>query len=227
MRSINLGSRNFKLIIAIVVGLVFATGSFFYLRAANVQGTEETIQLPVPKRDIAMYEKINPDDLKWKEYPKGADIVAAIKTPDEIAGMTAIVPLYKDIQISRRSVTDEPEILFKGKYIISVNTDSIRSAGVVTGDIVDVYWVASEQATTTGRLIARNAKVVTVSDQKVLGAQAKSTGYVQLAIRPEEAPYLVPGAIPADTHVVLVKKPNGADNKGLQKGVADGVSIPK
>ncbi len=87
-----------------------------------------------------------------------------------------------------------------------INTDSVRSAGVVTGDIVDVYWVASEQATTTGRLIARNAKIISVSGTNTLGgtsAQVKFAGSVQLTIMPAEAPYLAPGAVPGATHVSI------------------------
>lgn len=209
--------------IAIIVGLCVAGAAWLYFQAntADASKTEDMVLLTVPKKDISMYDKIEADDLKTLEFPKGSVSADAVSTPDTIIGKYTIEPLAKDKQISRRILVEDANAL-KDRYIVSVNIDTIRSADVIEGDTVDVYWVTRNEANwATGKLnnskmIARNARVVNASGIKEASSDSASkahTGYVQLAITPTEAPAMVSGSLPKDDHMVLVKKPSGPDEK--------------
>jgi len=210
------------------VGLAVAAASLYYIHGAYARADAELVKLPVPRRDIGIYETVGTGDLAWKEFSEDSVMSWAARTAEEVVGKTAAAPLAKGMQINKRCLASDPKEVYGGRYVVAVNTDYARSAGAQPGDVVDVYWVTVEQAAWVpgsgngAVLVAKDARVIGVKSRSVLMGkkeieEVQGTGVVdiiELAVKPEEAPRLVGGALPQDVHVVLVKKPGSVTEAG-------------
>lgn len=208
------------LILAVVVGLIIAGVSSYYLfRYASSR--QVTDQVPVPNRDILAYEEITSKDLVWRTIPSGGFEPGAAKTPEEVVGKIALTTLYKGEQVRLERLTDRAKFNVN-QQLVTVNIDLTRSGGgnIKSGDLVDVYWLESNQI--PGSLVARDAVVISLQDAqgRLVTGQAGGSGIsltpegqtpplpaaVTLAVKPEEVGLIVRGAWGENKNVVLVKK---------------------
>lgn len=207
----------------IAVGLSVAGGSLFYLQQSTT-AKENYVPVPVPKQDIEMNAKLERGDIVLKEFPAEAILPGTVTDQGQLIGKYAAEKLKAGWPIEADSLTGDN--IYEDKYIVVINVDYARSAGARPGNIVDVYcykyedqlWTPGQGATlvATNAIVLsvgnKNGKQYTYTEAQASGASfgmpvAQDTiGSVRLAVQPDQAPKVVPGAIPEDKHFVLVIK---------------------
>jgi len=210
-------------LVVVLIGLSVAGYSYSKL-TKYARANKATVNLPVPNRYIPPYTLIAPEDITTKPFLKGTEDQNVLTLPGEIIGKINTLPLSPDYPVHVNAVTD-PEGLWDLQFV-TVNMDVSRAAGARPGDIVDVYSIKTDQQGNwlpeNARILAVNAKVVDVTDtsgnsvfsegktvqQSVTGiikGAAPSLVY-KLAVRPEEAPGVVPGGAAKSTGIAFTKK---------------------
>jgi len=224
--------RSWPAVLALVVGTVIFGVAYAWQETSRAE-TTAAVEVPVLNRNIAAYEVITAENLELKAIKEKALDANTARDISAVLGKTAASTLYKGMPIDVRDLRSDLGGLLKDRQIVTVNMDYCRSAGVTAGDIVDVYWVNPEQSAWTPdsesarKRIAAEAIVLGVKNktgsglEAVVKGDAGGIGVVELAVRPAEAPNVVAGSLPQDTHVVLVKKPVPAAEKGGTPVVPD------
>ncbi len=230
--------RRWPLYLAILAGVAVALFSWFTLNK-QIQRTQTTVSVVVPKEDIDAFAIISPDELVIKEVLSiSADKYTARKI-HEVAGMLTTAPLYAGKPVDVRYL-EEPSEDTGNYHVVGVNIDAARAAGVKAGDVVDVYWLKPEQGAwapaQASQLIAANVRVLRVCDergqpimeeaktlQSAVGgvvAPSREPKIVYLAVRPEDVPLIIGGSAAKSTSIALVRKPlqaRGVNYGGVSK----------
>lgn len=211
--------RRWPFLLAVAVGILVALFAAKQM-IVYVNLHKETVLVPVPARTIPPYTVIGSGDLTWREVVKGGEEIGAVRDPSEAVGKIALVPLYKGEQIRKERLGDAS--LVADRQVVALNVDVARSVGgtLVPGDHVDIWWVVEGAPPGTGwQLAASDAVLLDLEDsagrsltarkQSLLGAQGEqpSTPAVAVvAVKGEDVPKVVGGALPKSTSIVLVKK---------------------
>lgn len=230
--------RMIVVVFAILIGLVCGgVGYFSFNKQLNSVGT--TINIAVPKKDIAANTVIKEEDLEVLAVPPSIVDQYTATQSQELVHMVAGVSLYKGKPIDKRSVK-QSSLNMQGKGVVGVNIDPARSAGVVEGDVVDVYWLNNHVSTEnnpaslqTNVPIARNAIVLQICDAKgspLNGSSSIQKGVatvskapiepkvVYLIISQAEVTQVISGAAPSNTNIALVKvSPDNTVEKTVQE----------
>lgn len=232
--------RNWPAYVAIIVGIIVA---FFAWKALNgqVQKTQARISIVVPKEDIDAFSVVSPEKLVVKEVLGISTDKHTAQKLNEVAGMLTTAPLYAGKPIDMRCLVKPNEDI--GKYeVVGVNIDAARAAGVKTGDIVDVYWLNSDQGTWTpaqaSQLIASNVRVLRVCDEHgqpiddnsktIQGAvnyvvtPEREPKIVYLLVKPEDVPLIIGGSATKSASIALTRKSSETFTNG---GVNGNVSL--
>jgi len=153
----------------VLTGIVLALWAWQGINK-KVVDLQRTVKVPVAARNIDTYSKIAKEDLQETDVPRTTlDSYTAIKT-EEIIGKIALAPLYQGKPIDRRSLT-LPESGAGNFYVVGINVDPARTAGVSPGDMVDVYKLPQQAATNKKDalvpvLLADNVRVLKICDDK-------------------------------------------------------------
>jgi hypothetical protein len=210
-------------ILAIVIG-VAVTGYSYYKSGGLAKPAQAYVAIPVPSTEISSYTTITRNDIVLKEYMPGTEPQGIIMEPEGLIGKVAIKNLHKDMPITPNEISDLTSL--PNLEVVSVNVDAARAAGAQQGDIVDVYWIKTDQTgQATATPVASNARVVEICDANgnptsatqsstmapVANAFKTTNGasiIYRLLIKPEEVSGVVAGGAPKNTSVALVKKFN-------------------
>lgn len=212
--------RRWPFLLAAVVGILVALFAARQM-AVYVNLHKETVQVPVPTRDIPPYSVIASTDLAWREVVKGGEEIGAVRDPSEAVGKMALVPLYRGEQIRKERLGDAASVA--DRQVVALNVDVTRSVGgmLAPGDLVDLWWAAEGAAPEAeSRLIAVDAVLLDLKDSAgrsvlvkgkpgILGQpeqQQSAPAVVVLAVRTEDVSKVVGGALPKSANIVLVKK---------------------
>lgn len=208
--------------LAIVIGIALAIYAYTSLNN-KVAETNKTVQVPVLNKDVDAYAKITQNDVVMVEFPSLSLDNYVARTPEEIANKITIAPLYKDHPVDKRNLV-EPGTDSGDYYVIGINVDPTRSAGVRPGDLVDVYRIPTTHGQDViNQLIASKVRVLKVCDEKgnpidnpttiqsaVAGAVVpkKGASIVYLAVRQSDVSKVIGGAAPKNAAIALAKRPN-------------------
>ncbi|MGB9886809.1 MAG: Flp pilus assembly protein CpaB [Moorellales bacterium] len=212
--------RRWPLLLAAAVGILVAAFAAKQM-IVFVNTHRETVQVPVPARDIPPYAIISETDLEWREIVKGGEEPGAVRDPSEAIGKVALAPLYRGEQIRRERLGDAGSIV--GRRVVALNVDVARSVGgmLAPGDLVDVWWVVEGLPPEAGwHLAAADAVLVDLKDsagRSVLARerarllqqqpeQQTAPAVAVVAVKAEEVSKVVGGALPRSANIVLVKK---------------------
>lgn len=236
------------LILGLVVVLVgLGVSGYAYSKLSRyAKASKATVNLPVPARYIPPYTLIAPEDITSKPFTKGTEDQNVLTSSGQIVGKVNTLPLTPGYPVHSNCLTN-PEGL-EDLQFVTVNMDISRSAGARPGDIVDVYSIKTDQQGNwvpgqTGTALAANARVVEVFDssgnpiytegktvqQSVAGAIKGSapTLVYKLAVKPAEAPKVVPGSGPKSTNIAFTKKFKPSEPVQPQKEVQQVESVAK
>lgn len=224
--------------VVILVGIVVTVASFVHLQSRFQP--EETLLILVPKSDIPPYTTISTSHLVEKRIPLGTETPYMVREYGNIVGKMSTTMLPAGIPVDNRLLIDEKD-LTRGRQIVTIGTDYIRSAGAQPGNTVDVYFVNPEQQpwlpTASAHLVARNAIVVSISSKDGQSLETKDSpipagtlpvnpvnqgtrGAVRLAVNPQDVPKIVAGALPENGYYVLaIKSGEEAQNARAYNGM--------
>ncbi|MTI82359.1 MAG: hypothetical protein FH756_00355 [Firmicutes bacterium] len=216
-----------KLFLASLVISIAMVGYGGYHFKNQMATAQETVQIPVPGRDLPVYYEITPGDLALKDIPAGSAGSDTLTNANDIVGKITTAPIYKGEKINRNRLTGVN--ILEGYDFVSVNVDLARAGGAVPGNRVDVYKLVldSESGITQREPVARDAIVLNVwdgqgnsiySDQsegitdKAVQAlsSTKPPAVIRLAVKPSETGQVVDGAATGKTNIVLAVK-NGKE----------------
>ncbi|MDN5375117.1 MAG: hypothetical protein PWQ39_157 [Thermacetogenium sp.] len=217
--------RRWPLYLAILAGVAVALFSWFTLNK-QIQQTQTTVSVVVPKEDIDAFAIISPDKLVIKEVLSISADKYTAREIHEVAGMLTTAPLYAGKPVDVRYL-EEPSEDTGNYHVVGVNIDAARAAGVKAGDVVDVYWLKPEQGawapTQASQLIATNVRVLRVCDergqpimeeaktlQSAVGgvvAPNREPKIVYLVVKPEDVPLIIGGSAVKSTSIALARKP--------------------
>ncbi len=144
------------------------------------------------KTDIPQGAIISPDDLGVKVVPNQFLQPGAVSSLDRIAGMTAVVPISKDEQITlsklslARSVGDLASVTPVGKRAISIPADEIASLGgmIRPGDYVDVIAMVPITVQTPEGKPATQTAVMPLFQNVLILAVGQDIGSPAMAAQP-------------------------------------------
>lgn len=242
MPIIKKGRKTLPAVLAVALGLLVAAAAWTGVMR-QVKAGQATVAVAVPRHDILAYTPIAANDLTVKMVPVLAVDGYTLRDASEADGKAAAATLYAGKPIDRRSLIDVTAGSYAaaGDVVVGVTTNAARSAGVKSGDVVDVYCLRQDQAAQTGGgvqvgiKVASDARVLRVCDDQgqplesggsdgaaggTLGGIAGAAGVgapkepkvVYLLVRAEEAPDVAPGAWDKGAVMVLVKKPYAGTN---------------
>lgn len=208
-------------ILAILVGLGLAGGSYFYMtQNARAQQDNNMITILVPNKNINMYKEIGLDDLVSKQISKNVNLQDYFTKAEDLVGKVAKYEIYKESPVPKSGIVDKSSL--KDMEFITININYVRANGANIGDIVDVYKVVQEKGeymiNENISLVLENAKVISIIDKYgntpeqnpssalPFGEKNFKLEAVKLVVQRGEARYLVPAAASQENSYVLVKK---------------------
>ncbi|MHB1418671.1 MAG: Flp pilus assembly protein CpaB [Bacillota bacterium] len=211
--------RQWPILVAVVLGLIVAGASAFYLLKFSAENQKLT-QIVVPKKEIPAYSMISADNVGLMQVPVGSVGPNVAVDPSQVLGVITTVPLYPQEQIRLERLAKK-EMADNSKFNVAVNINLTRSVGglLAPGDIVDIYFVKNEDA--PAALLATDSHVVAVLDGQGnnLANKAQSNiinntnqnqpglpAVVVVAVKPEEVAQVSRGSNEESKSVVLVKK---------------------
>ncbi|MGB9849129.1 MAG: SAF domain-containing protein [Moorellaceae bacterium] len=241
------GRKMLPAVLIIAIGVLASVAAWIGI-THQIRAGQITIAIAVPRRDIVAYVPITANDLTLKEVPAAAVDGYTVRDASEAAGKMAAVTLYAGKPIDRRDLLNSDNGNYAAGYeVVGVVTDAARSAGVKSGDVVDVYCLRVDQTAQASGVIpgikaASDARVLRVCDEQgqpidgsgenasggVIGGVAgavtggvapKTPKVVYLLVRAEEVPNVTPGAWDKGAVVVLVRKPYAGIN-GSSQGIS-------
>ena len=164
-----------------------------------------------------MHETIDSSDLKTIEVPLTMDTDFYITEASELIGKTTRIPLNENKGIPKNALLSEEEL--ENTVYVTINTKYVKTGGAKPGDIVDVYKVNIQEGEWNedriGYLIVEDALVINLTDKNGNTTQSSSKiplntnspiEVVKLAIKPEQAQFLVPASVINENGYVLVVK---------------------
>lgn len=204
---------------AISFAILATSIAFYFLYNSRGIKQENLVEIPVPKRNIVAYEKLNSENIGLKYVPVTEAVEGIVTNYEQLKGKYAGVPLKEGERISLAQLNEANEL--QNKHVVVLNTDFTRSADVKNGDIVDVYYV-DKVTSTDGRLVynqrivSSGAIVISIFDKnggsidmdipkKGVPTEVGVVGAVKLAVNPMDIPNLIGGTLPDDNHYVLAK----------------------
>lgn len=214
-------SKKIVLIVAILIGLLAGVYSWSNIQA-QISKVEETVRVVVPNSDIEVYSIITKDNLTWLNIPANMLDENTVTDPDEIIEKLTIAPLFKNKPIDKRVLVVPSHTNLKNKHVVGVRVDAARMAGAVEGDLVDVYWLENNSVAITAPIIAKNARVISVTDSFGRPLRDRASGVsildtnasanlepqiVYLLVSPEEVPFVINGASKGNTNIAFSKVP--------------------
>ncbi|NPV89596.1 MAG: hypothetical protein HPY50_02315 [Firmicutes bacterium] len=217
--------------LAVIIALIVGVYGWLSINK-RVAEASKTVSIPVLARNIDPYSKINREDLTTINVSASIVDANTAANAEELVNKVTIAPIYKDKPIDKRLLVTQDSSA-GNYYVVGVNVDPTRSAGVQPGDLVNVYWI-QQSNTQNGQqlnnvLMAAGVRVLKVCDDKgqpidtkpsagntgvqgamssVVATTAKPPSIVYLAVKPEEASRVVGGASPKNVNLALVKIPN-------------------
>lgn len=207
------------LILALLIGIVVMMFSY-NLMQKQVEEATTTVAILVPKSDIEAYSIVTAENLTTLQVPPSIVDANTVVEFGDITDKVCTVPLYTNKPIDIRNIADKPSEI-GNKQVVGVYIDAARCAGVVDGDLVDVYRVNPGTQGEAAPLIAQNARVIRVTDEKgvpVKGASAvlqsaetaisvvKNPRIVYLLVTPNEVPQVIQGSLADTNNLALSKK---------------------
>lgn len=209
-------------VMAIIIGVV-VTGYSFYKSGGLTKPAQAFVAIPVPVTEISAYTTIARSDIVLKEFTLGTEPDGVITQPEELIGKIAVKNLHKDTPVTASDISTLNSL--PNLEVVSVNIDASRAAGAQQGDLVDVYWIKTDQTgQATATPVASNARVVEICDANGTPTSATQSSMTPVAnafkspsgtsiiyrllIKPEEVSGVVAGGAPKNTSVALVKKFN-------------------
>jgi len=215
-----LRKSNFKLLIAVVIGLAVTGTSVYYLLRFSAT-YQETTKIVVPTTELPPYTKITESNIRMKSVQVASVSSNAARDPSQVLGKTNISKLFEGEQISLERLTDS-NMIDTFKVHAAVNVNLTRSVGgmIRPGDIVDVYWVKDEMS--PAGLLAENSQVIKVTDnsgkdvlerknanvleQAQSGVGTGLPAVAVLAVKPSEVVEVLRGSADESKGLTLVKK---------------------
>lgn len=215
----------FIFILAVIIGFG-CVGVGYWSFNKQISNAEAKTNIVVPARNIAANSTINAEDLQVISVSLPIVDKYTVTQSAELVNKVASIPLYKEKPIDKRTVVKAAQNM-QGKGIVGVNIDAARSAGVVAGDMVDVYWLTNSSSTNNNPAsalanvpIARNAVVLKIGDvqgKAIAGETTLQQGVatvsktqndpkiVYLILNQEEVARVISGSAPNNTNIALVK----------------------
>ncbi|MTI17178.1 Flp pilus assembly protein CpaB [Rhodobacteraceae bacterium RKSG542] len=155
--------------------------------AASQPEAVKTDELLVVARDIKLGQPLQPEDLKWVQWPSDALSEGAIvkasypQARSDLIGRIARAPMYhgEPIREERLIATERgfmAAILPKGKRAIGVSVKLVTMAGgfVLPGDKVDVIVTRNNNGGIYSETVLENVRVLAIDD-KTAGEQQDKT----------------------------------------------------
>ncbi len=206
-------------VMAVLVGLA-VFGYSYYKSGAITKQAQAYVTIPVPVTEISAYTTITESDIVLKKYTQGEEPNGVITDFSELIGKIAVKKLPRDVPIVSSDISTLGSM--PNLALIGVNIDAARAAGAQQGDIVDVYWIKTDQAgQITASPVASNARVVEICDANgkpvstqfsiaSAGEAFKVPGdtnmIYRLLVKPEEVSRVISGSAPKNTSIALAKK---------------------
>jgi len=216
-------------LLIIAISFAVAAGAYYKLETVSAENQPTGISYLVPNRNISAYEHIKEADLSFKNFP--VEMPGAITNSDEVVGKVTKYPLAEGWPIDKSKLTDPENI--DNRQLVTIFVDYARSGGATSGDIVDVYKVYPEDSARKVERVAQNARVMSLTNSKgrtsgqteagafSIGSENIDIETVRLAVKPEEVPRLVSGALANNANYVLVVK-HKETNEPLQNIIIEG-----
>lgn len=209
--------QNWKIIVALIIGIGLSiVGTQQYKTYINEH--REVISVIVVNKNIPPYSKIREEDLGMRDVVKGTESNDRCVNPEDAIGKVTTIEIKRGEQITKSKLIDAK--LVEDREILAVNVSPSRLAGgwAQPGDLVDIWWIIDNEgmqgAPGTGWIkVGENARVVDIRDSNGrrvidIGKEAdQGTGSIAvLAVRRQDVPMIVGGAIEGSNNTVLVVK---------------------
>lgn len=219
MRRLN--KKHWVIIIAVVLAAAAAVASWIGLHKQINQATKREMVVTVVA-DMPPMTMLTAENVKLIDVPLSSVNEHTVKAPADIIGQITTVPLFSGGMIDKRVIA-QPSILGNCQ-LVGIYTDPARYAGVQENDVVDVYWVQQDKQPLAAVIIAKDAKVYKIADEagstiksnnvvtQAVNSATKAPKIVYLLVKPEEAPYVINGAIDNKTMALVKKSLQGGAN---------------
>ncbi len=219
MRRLN--KKHWVIIIAVVLAAAAAVASWIGLHKQINQATKREMVVTVVA-DMPPMTMLTAGNVKLIDVPLSSVNEYIVKAPADIIGQITTVPLFSGGMIDKRVIA-QPSILGNCQ-LVGIYTDPARYAGVQENDVVDIYWVQQDKQPLAAVIIAKDAKVYKIADEagstiksnnvvtQAVNSATKAPKIVYLLVKPEEAPYVINGAIDNKTMALVKKSLQGGAN---------------
>lgn len=217
--------EKWSIVLIIIVGLIVALFSWHMVQE-QINNAEKTATIIVPNKDIEAYSVITSENLSTVQLPLRAVDKYMARDKSQIVNKVTTIPLLTKKPVDTRMLTDRKSNL-GNKQVVGVYVDAARCAGVQEGDLVDVYWLQGTEIAQPSSPIARNVRVLRVSDERGIPvksssvvaqnigadtALARAPKIVYLVLSPEEVPYVINGS--AENSKIALSKKSKEDDIG-------------
>lgn len=210
------------LVIALLIGGITTTFAYSKIKAHQKQELE-LVPIIATASNIEAYSILSEENIRVEYISAKFVDEFTVTEKDQLLNKITTVPLYEGRAIDMRLITDKPDDI-GNKQVVGVNIDAVRFAGVSDGDMIDIYWLGTNENPLPAQKIAHNAKVLRVSDEKgvpinesknIARSAAASAGLakmenpriVYLLLDPQEVPYVVQGSASGNNKISFSKKP--------------------
>ncbi|OPY63686.1 MAG: hypothetical protein A4E56_00409 [Pelotomaculum sp. PtaU1.Bin065] len=213
-----------KPVIIGIIGIGVAFGSLHYQKKW-LSTHQDTVLMPVVEKKIEQNTIIDNFSVEMKPVKKGAIDPLSVQSMQEILGKLAVSELVPGEQVRRDKLASPDYLLNPGEALVCVRTEKPEEvlAGQLTpGKRVNVVWLQNQN--NPPQILARNAKVVSLSNENLQAVNTSTTSSVSQGIVSQ----VVPGQLTVPKYVLLkVKESESYDfARPLSGGFVSLVEVP-